>query len=66
LEIALFTSKLHSEMCGQVRSQWLMPIILATKEAVIRRIMVQSQPKANSLRLYLENFNRKQGLKNSI
>jgi hypothetical protein len=43
-----------------------MPIILATKEAVIRRIMVQSQPKANSLRLYLENFNIKQGLKNSI
>jgi hypothetical protein len=27
---------------------WLTPIILATQEAEIRRIVVQSQPKANS------------------
>jgi hypothetical protein len=28
----------------QVRCQWLTPIILATQEAEIQRIMVQSQP----------------------
>jgi hypothetical protein len=27
-----------------VRHQWLMPILLATQEAEIRRITVQSQP----------------------
>jgi hypothetical protein len=31
------------------KSWWLTPIILATQEAEIRRIMVQSQPQANSL-----------------
>jgi hypothetical protein len=29
---------------------WLTHVILATKEAEIRRIAVQSQPQANSLR----------------
>jgi hypothetical protein len=29
--------------------QWLTPIILATQEAEIKRISVQSQPQANSL-----------------
>jgi hypothetical protein len=28
----------------EARYQWLTPIILATKEAEIRRIVVQSQP----------------------
>jgi hypothetical protein len=32
------------------RCQWLMPIILATQEAEIRRIVVLSQTLANSLR----------------
>jgi hypothetical protein len=27
------------------RSQWLMSVVLATQEAEIRRIMVQSQPR---------------------
>jgi hypothetical protein len=31
------------------RCQWPTPAILATQEAEIRRIMVQSQPRANSL-----------------
>jgi hypothetical protein len=29
-----------------------MPIVLATQEAEIRRIMVQSQPRANSIEKY--------------
>jgi hypothetical protein len=31
------------------RCGWLMPVILATQAAVIRRIVVQSQPQGNSL-----------------
>jgi predicted secreted acid phosphatase len=34
----------------QARLQWLMSVILVIQEAEIRRITVQSQPKANSLR----------------
>jgi hypothetical protein len=30
------------------RAQWLMPVILATQEAEIRRITVRSQPGENS------------------
>jgi hypothetical protein len=32
----------------QGQAPWLTPVILATQEAEIRRIMVQSQPWANS------------------
>jgi hypothetical protein len=31
-------------MCDLARHQWLTPVILATQEAQIRRIVVQSQP----------------------
>jgi hypothetical protein len=33
---------------GTVRHQCFMPVILATQEAEIRRIVVRSQPQANS------------------
>jgi hypothetical protein len=37
---------MNKKKCSQLdRSQWLKPIILATQEAEIRRIMVQSQPR---------------------
>jgi hypothetical protein len=29
--------------------QWLTPVILATQETEIRRVMIRSQPRANSL-----------------
>jgi hypothetical protein len=35
---------------SMVRCRRLTPVILATQEAEIRRIEVQSQPRANSLR----------------
>jgi hypothetical protein len=33
----------------RVRHWWLMPVILDTQEAKIRRMAIQSQPKANNL-----------------
>jgi hypothetical protein len=36
------------------RHQWLMPIILATQEAEIRRITVRSQPRQMFTRPYLK------------
>jgi hypothetical protein len=49
---------------GQTRHQWLMPVILATQEAAIRRIKVQSQPQTNSLQdpISKKNLHKKRGL----
>jgi hypothetical protein len=39
-------SEILSQKCPtRVRHRWLMPVILATQEAAIRRIVVQSQPR---------------------
>jgi hypothetical protein len=45
----------HLRLSAGARWWWLMPIILATQEAKIRSIEVQTHPQANSLRPYLEN-----------
>jgi hypothetical protein len=37
------------ESSAGAKHQWLMPVIVATQEAEIRRIAVQSQSPANSL-----------------
>jgi hypothetical protein len=42
--------------------QWLTPIILATQEAEIRRIVVQSQPRQTVRETYLEKLFTKIGL----
>jgi hypothetical protein len=55
----MMTLKVHM----RTRSCWLMPVILATQEAEIRRIVVQSQPWANRLgKPYLEKIHHKKGL----
>jgi hypothetical protein len=43
------------------KHQWLTPVIPATQEAEIRRIVVQSQPQANSLP-YLQKNSSQKGL----
>jgi hypothetical protein len=45
----------------RVRRWWLTPVILATQEAEIRRISIQSQPLINKfLRPYLEKKKKSQ------
>jgi hypothetical protein len=41
---------------------WLMPILLVTQEAEIRRIMIQSQPSRGFVRLYLKKTRHKKEL----
>jgi hypothetical protein len=43
-------------------SQWLMPIILATQEAEIRRIMAQSQLEQIVLKTLSQRMHHKKGL----
>jgi hypothetical protein len=44
------------------RHQWLMPVIVATQEAEIRRIQIRRKPLANSWRdPHLENTQHKTG-----
>jgi hypothetical protein len=40
----MFLNKLYKTTILLSRYQWLMPVILSTWEAEIRRIMVQTQP----------------------
>jgi hypothetical protein len=47
----------------RARSWWLIPVILATQEAEIRRITVQSQPRQIVLRPCLKKYpTQKKGL----
>jgi hypothetical protein len=41
---ASYSNYLYQET-GKLGGRWLTPVILATQEAAIRRIMVQSQPR---------------------
>jgi hypothetical protein len=38
----------HARKLNPAKNQWLTPVILATQETEIRRIMIQRQPQANS------------------
>jgi hypothetical protein len=44
------------------RCQWLLPVILATLEAEVRRIMVEASPWQKFRRPYLENTQHKKRL----
>jgi hypothetical protein len=51
-----------AKMSLEARLWWLMPIILPTQQAEIRRIMVQSQPRQRVVRPYLEKTHQKKVL----
>jgi hypothetical protein len=44
------------------RCQWLKPVILATQEAVIRKISVQNQPRQIVLKTISQKYSAQKGL----
>jgi hypothetical protein len=64
--MSTFTKESYTTACEKPKGAgrwWLTPVILTTQEAEIRRIIVQSQPRANSLQdPILKKIHHKKGL----